>query len=57
MKRIFPADTLCDARLCRAYDGRSALYWDEIHVSVEGAEVLAPAYSSLIGAADTHAVP
>jgi peptidoglycan/LPS O-acetylase OafA/YrhL len=51
VNRVYPADALCDASSCRAYDGHSALYWDDYHVSIDGAQVLAPQFRSVLALA------
>jgi hypothetical protein len=55
VQRIYPAELLCDATRCRAFDGHAPLYWDAIHVSVEGAEDISPAFTKVLDQAGPSA--
>ncbi|NNE37272.1 MAG: acyltransferase, partial [Gammaproteobacteria bacterium] len=41
LKAIRPYDIFCDSRSCPAVDGTTALYFDDDHLSLAGAELLA----------------
>jgi hypothetical protein len=41
LTKIPSARLLCDARRCRAFDGKDVLYFDELHLSMSGARRLA----------------
>jgi peptidoglycan/LPS O-acetylase OafA/YrhL len=45
-----PAERLCDRRHCRIYADGHALYFDDDHLSVQGARYLAPAFARFFGA-------
>jgi hypothetical protein len=39
---LYPHESLCDAAICKTFDGKSPLYVDDDHLSRQGAQRLAP---------------
>lgn len=44
LARVYPSQLLCDAQSCRVFADGTPLYYDDDHLSIEGARMLAPAF-------------
>jgi peptidoglycan/LPS O-acetylase OafA/YrhL len=50
--RIYPHTRLCDAMTCLTYANGKPLYWDADHLSLAGADFVAPLLESVFGSID-----
>jgi hypothetical protein len=48
LPRVETQEIFCDRLICKAYDGRDVLYWDDNHVSISGARKLAALVKPLL---------
>ena len=46
--RIYPHEKLCNDEHCMVYDGKNVLYWDNNHLSLDGAFYISPLFSTFL---------
>jgi hypothetical protein len=52
--RIYPHQRLCDAERCKVYADDRPLYFDDDHLSLAGADYIAPLFEPLFSGAPPH---
>jgi len=57
VQRVYPHRVLCDTAACLTYAEGAALYFDDDHLSLAGAELVAPAFVKLFEAPGDARLP